>query len=39
MAHDIRIVTEAELRQVVALDLTVVDVVAQAFGPWGRAAW
>lgn len=31
MAHDIRIVTEAELRAVVALDLTVVDVVEKAF--------
>ncbi len=38
MAHDIRIVTEAELRQVVALDLTVVDVVAQAFAALGQGS-
>jgi len=31
MAHDIRIVTEAELREVVALDLTTVDVIERAF--------
>jgi ornithine cyclodeaminase len=31
MAHDIRIVTEAELRRVVGLDLTAVDVVERAF--------
>ena len=31
MAHDIRIVTEAELRAVVALDLTTVDVIERAF--------
>ncbi|MGI9368995.1 MAG: cyclodeaminase [Ruegeria sp.] len=31
MAHDIQIVTEAELRAAVKLDLTVVDVVEQAF--------
>lgn len=31
MAHDIRIVTEAELRKVVKLDLTAVDVVEKAF--------
>ncbi len=38
MAHDIRIVTEAELRQVVALDLTVVDIVAQAFAALGQGS-
>ncbi len=31
MAHDIQIVTEAQLRDVVSLDLGVVDVVEQAF--------
>ncbi len=31
MAHDIRIVTEAQLREVVKLDLTAVDVVERAF--------
>lgn len=31
MAHDIQIVTEAELRKVVHLDLTTVDVIEQAF--------
>ena len=31
MAHDIRIVTEAELRAAVALDLTAVEVVERAF--------
>ena len=31
MAHDIRIVTEAELRGAVALDLTAVDVIERAF--------
>lgn len=31
MAHEIRIVTEAELRRVVELDLTAVDVVEKAF--------
>ena len=31
MARDIRIVTEAELREVVALDLTAVDVIERAF--------
>jgi ectoine utilization protein EutC len=31
MPHDIRIVTEAELRQAVALDLSLVDVIEQAF--------
>lgn len=31
MAHDIRIVTEAELRATVALDLTTVDVIERAF--------
>lgn len=31
MAHDIRIVTEAELRGAVGLDLTSVDVIEQAF--------
>lgn len=31
MAHDIRIVTEAQLRQVVELDLTAIDVVEKAF--------
>ena len=38
MAHDIRIVTEAELRQVVTLDLTVVDIVAQAFAALGQGS-
>lgn len=32
MAHDIRIVTEAELRGAVALDLGTVEVIEQAFG-------
>lgn len=32
MAHDIRIVTEAELRAAVTLDLAAVDVVERAFG-------
>lgn len=31
MVHDIRIVTEAELRSVVALDLTAIDVIERAF--------
>ncbi|WP_413873031.1 cyclodeaminase [Albidovulum sp.] len=31
MAHDIQIVTEAQLRAMVALDLTVVDVIERAF--------
>ena len=31
MAHDIRIVTEAELRHVVSLDITTVDVIERAF--------
>lgn len=31
MAHDTRIVTEAELREVMALDLTTVDVIERAF--------
>lgn len=31
MAHDIRIVTEAELKQAVPLDLTAVDVIERAF--------
>ena len=31
MAHDIRIVTEAELRTRARLDLTTVDVIEQAF--------
>lgn len=31
MAHDIRIVTEAQLREVVELDLTTIDVVEKAF--------
>ena len=31
MAHDIQIVTEAELRQIVSLDLTTVDVIEAAF--------
>jgi ornithine cyclodeaminase len=31
MAHDIRIVTEAELRAAVSLDLTMVDVIERAF--------
>ncbi|MCC0064989.1 MAG: cyclodeaminase [Defluviimonas sp.] len=36
MAHDIRIVTEAELREVVQLDLTVVDVIETAFAALAR---
>lgn len=36
MAHDIQIVTEAELRQVVHLDLTTVDVIEAAFGALAR---
>jgi len=32
MAHDIRIVTEAELRAAVALDRDTVKVIEQAFG-------
>ena len=31
MAHDIQIVTEAELRAVVGLDLTTIDIIEQAF--------
>ncbi len=31
MAHDIQIVTEAELRAVVGLDLTIIDVIEQGF--------
>lgn len=31
MAHDIQIVTEAQLREVVSLDLSVIDIVEQAF--------
>lgn len=31
MAHDIQIVTEAELRAVVGLELTIIDVIEQAF--------
>ena len=31
MAHDIRIVTESQLREVVDLDLTIVDVIERAF--------
>ncbi|PKP85420.1 MAG: cyclodeaminase [Alphaproteobacteria bacterium HGW-Alphaproteobacteria-2] len=31
MAHDIRIVTEAQLRETVRLDLTVIDVIERAF--------
>nr|MCU0912810.1 ornithine cyclodeaminase family protein [Paracoccaceae bacterium] len=31
MPHDIRIVTEAELRAAVRLDLTLVDVIERAF--------
>lgn len=31
MAHDIRIVTEAELRELVELDLTMIDVIERAF--------
>jgi ectoine utilization protein EutC len=31
MAHDIRIVTEAELRQVIGLDIALVDLIEQAF--------
>ncbi|MFC2967534.1 cyclodeaminase [Acidimangrovimonas pyrenivorans] len=31
MAHDIRILTEAELRQAVGLDLTLIDVIEKAF--------
>ncbi len=36
MAHETRIVTEAELRQVVTLDLSVVDVIEEAFAALGR---
>ncbi|MCV2869059.1 cyclodeaminase [Defluviimonas sp. WL0002] len=36
MAHDIQIVTEAELRQVVHLDLTTVDVIEAAFAALAR---
>ncbi|WGW03609.1 cyclodeaminase [Tropicibacter oceani] len=31
MAHDIRIVTETQLREVVTLDLTVIDIIEEAF--------
>lgn len=31
MAHDIRIVTEAQLREIVGLDLTLIDVIERAF--------
>ena len=31
MSHDIKILTEAELRQVVGLDIETVDVIEQAF--------
>ena len=31
MAHDIQVVTEAQLREVVSLDLSVIDIVEQAF--------
>jgi len=36
MAHDIQIVTEAELRANVHLDLTIVDVIEAAFAALGR---
>lgn len=36
MAHDIRIVTEAELREVVRLDLATVDVIEAAFAALAR---
>lgn len=36
MARDIRIVTEAELRQAVPLDLTIVDVIERAFSALGH---
>jgi len=36
MAHDIQIVTEAELRRLVHLDLTTVDVIEQAFAALAR---
>ena len=35
MAHDIQIVTEAELRRIVALDLTTVDLIEAAFAAVG----
>lgn len=36
MAHDVQIVTEAELRQIVQLDLTTVDVIEAAFAALAR---
>lgn len=36
MAHDIRVVTEAELRKVVHLDKTAVDVIEEAFAALAR---
>ncbi len=36
MAHDIRIVTEAELRNAVRLDLTAIDVIESAFAALAR---
>lgn len=38
MAHDIRIVTQAELQDLVTLDLTTVDAIEQAFAALGRGA-
>ena len=34
MAHDIQIVTEAELRAVVGLDLTTIDIIEQETDIW-----
>ena len=36
MPHDIQIVTEAELRRLVTLDLTVIDVIERAFAALAR---
>jgi ectoine utilization protein EutC len=36
MAHDIQIVTEAELRAIVQLDVTIIDVIEQAFAALAR---
>ncbi|WP_020593987.1 cyclodeaminase [Kiloniella laminariae] len=38
MAHEVRIVTEAELRNVITLDLTAVEVVEQAFAALASGA-
>ena len=32
MAHNIRIVTESQLREIVSLDLSTIDVIEKAFG-------